>query len=53
MTKVGVVDYWMIHRLLDAMRHIGAVDKHEMSTALQEIWTYAKEAYFDDEITRR
>lgn len=42
MIKISVVDYWMIHRLLDALRHLRAVDGVTMNSSLYIMWEYAK-----------
>lgn len=40
--KIGVVDYWMIHRLIDALRHMGTVDKKELLSTMETVWDFAK-----------
>jgi len=39
-TKLGIVDYWIIHRLIDALRHMKTMDKDEMHHALNSVWDY-------------
>lgn len=43
--KISIVDYWMIHRFTDALRHIGLTNKHEMGELMSDAWAIGKEVH--------